>query len=377
MKILFVTGSRGEWGYIKPIINLCIKKSISYNICATNMMLLPNYGKLIDEIKKQGYNVTDEIFMSLEGDNHFSMTKSLSVFLSSFIDIIKRIKPTWIVLAGDRGEQLMASIGGSYTYTPTAHIQAGERSGNIDGLARHAIGKFSHVHFASNIDAKNRLLALGEEKFRIFNVGAPQLDEIKNCEISSKKKIEEKYNLSLKKKFILILFHPVTEEFDKIENQTNILIDSIKDLKENIFWVFPNNDAGANKIKNKIISERKDNIFLFENLSRRDFLCLMKYCIFMIGNSSSGLLEAPSFKKPAINIGRRQDQRIRAQNVIDCKFNKNQIKRAINKAQSNDFLKKIKNIKNPYGNGDSSEKILKVLKKIKINDKLMIKKITI
>tara|TARA_X000000950_G_scaffold171985_1_gene209508 strand:+ start:8360 stop:9493 length:1134 start_codon:yes stop_codon:yes gene_type:complete len=377
MKILFVTGSRGEWGYIKPIINLCVKESIDYNICATNMLLLPNYGKLIDEIKSQGYNVTDEIFMSVEGDNHFSMTKSLSIFLSSFVDIIKRIKPTWILLAGDRGEQLMAAIGGAYTYTPTAHIQAGERSGNIDGLARHAIGKFSHIHFASNIDAKKRLLALGEEKFRIFNVGAPQLDEIKQGKISTKRQIEEQYNLSLKKKFILILFHPVTEEFQKIQSQTNILIDAIKNCKENIFWVFPNNDAGANVIKNKLISERKDNIYLFENLSRKDFLCLMKYCIFMIGNSSSGLLEAPSFNKPAINIGRRQDQRLRGQNVIDCKFNKEQIKKAMDKAQSKNFINKIRNIKNPYGSGNSSEKILKILKKIKINDKLMIKKITI
>lgn len=377
MKILFVTGSRGEWGYIKPIINLCVKKSIDYSICATNMVLLPNYGKLIDEIKSQGYKVTDEIFMSVEGDNYFSMTKSLSIFLSSFVDIIKRIQPTWILLAGDRGEQLMAAIGGSYTYTPTAHIQAGERSGNIDGLARHAIGKFSHIHFASNIDAKQRLIAFGEEKFRIFNVGAPQLDEIKQGKISTKRQIEEKYNLSLKKKFILMLFHPVTEEFQKIESQTNILIDSIKDCKENIFWVFPNNDAGANIIKNNLISERKDNIYLFENLSRKDFLCLMKYCIFMIGNSSSGLLEAPSFNKPAINIGRRQAQRLRGQNVIDCKFNKDQIKKAMDKAQSTNFIKKIRNIKNPYGDGNSSEKILKILKKIKINDKLMIKKITL
>ena len=159
-------------------------------------------GSLIDELKQDGYNVSDEILMSLDGYDHFSMTKSLGIFLTSFVDVIK-VKPSWLVLAGDRGEQLMASIAGSYTYTPVAHIQAGERSGNIDGLARHAIGKFSHIHFAANFDAKKRLISLGEERFRIFNVGAPQLDEIKNNEISSKEEVRKKYGIKLNEKILI------------------------------------------------------------------------------------------------------------------------------------------------------------------------------
>ena len=148
MKLLFINGSRGEWGYIRPIILQCIAENIEYSICATNMLLLPNYGSLVDEIKSEGFKVEDEIFMSLEGSNRYTMVKSLGIFLSSFADVLYRTKPDWIILAGDRGEQLVGSIVGAYTYTPVAHIQAGERSGNIDGIARHALGKFAHLHFA-------------------------------------------------------------------------------------------------------------------------------------------------------------------------------------------------------------------------------------
>ena len=242
MKILFITGSRGEWGYIRPLIKLCIEESIDYKICATNMMLLSSFGSLIDELKQDGYNVSDEILMSLDGYDHFSMTKSLGIFLTSFVDVIKRVKPSWLVLAGDRGEQLMASIAGSYTYTPVAHIQAGERSGNIDGLARHAIGKFSHIHFAANFDAKKRLISLGEERFRIFNVGAPQLDEIKNNEISSKKEVEKKYGIKLNEKYLLIALHPVTEEYKNLNNQVESLMSSLSTFDYKFIWICPNND---------------------------------------------------------------------------------------------------------------------------------------
>ena len=377
MKILFVTGSRGEWGYIRPIIKLCIKESIDYKICATNMVLLPSFGSLIDELKDDGYNISDEIFMSLDGYDHFSMTKSLGIFLTSFVDVLKREKPNWLLLAGDRGEQLIASIAGSYTYTPVAHIQAGERSGNIDGLARHAIGKFSHIHFAANHDAKKRLLALGEEKFRIFNVGAPQIDEIKSNEISKSNEIKKKYNVNIKKKFILVILHPVTEEFDNISEQTDELFNALESFNYNFVWICPNNDAGSFIIKKKILKNRTSKNVTFENLTRKDFLFFLKNCECIIGNSSSGLLEDTSFKKPSVNIGRRQHMRLRGENVIDCIFKKKQIINAINKALSESFKRKIRLIKNPYGDGNSSKKILKILKETKINNKLLTKNITI
>ena len=377
MKILFVTGSRGEWGYIKPIIKLCIKKSIDYDICATNMLLLPNFGNLVEEIKEEGFRVSDEIFMALDGYNHYSTSKSLGIFLSSFSDVVKRLKPTWILLAGDRGEQLMASICGSYTYTPVAHIQAGERSGNIDGLSRHAIGKFVHTHFAANFDAYNRLISLGEEKFRVHNVGAPQLDEIYQNQISSKKQLEKNYNFSFNKNYLLSVLHPVTEELKDVEKQVEILLKSLKKIHLNKLWVCPNNDAGNFLIKDKILENRDDQTFIFENLTRKDFLGFLKFSSCIVGNSSAGLLEAPSFKKPAINIGRRQNLRLRGRNVLDCNFTEDGITKSIKIGLSETFNKRLKNIKNPYGDGRSAEKILKILQNTKINDKLLIKTLTL
>ena len=147
MKFLFFTGSRSEWGYIKPFLRLCKKYKIDYNICATNMHLLDSFGNSVKEIEKEGFKVSDKVYMALDGYNHYTMAKSMGIIISSFTDILQRVKPSWVILAGDRSETLSASLVAAYTYTPIAHIQAGELSGNIDGLARHAIGKFAHLHF--------------------------------------------------------------------------------------------------------------------------------------------------------------------------------------------------------------------------------------
>lgn len=177
-KLMFITGSRGEWGYIRPILNLLNQhEEAKAVLVVTNMHLLPSYGNSYKEIEHDGFHIDYKVHMSLDGYSHYTQAKSLGIFLNSLPDIIEAEKPDWIVLAGDRGEQLMGAIAGAYTYTPVAHIQAGELSGNIDGMTRHAIGKLVHMHFASNQDAANRLVKMGEEAFRVFNTGAPQVDE--------------------------------------------------------------------------------------------------------------------------------------------------------------------------------------------------------
>ena len=373
---LFLCGSRGEWGYIRPILDICKKKKIKYSLIATNMLLLNSHGKLVNEIKLQGYNITDEVYMSLEGSDYFTMTKSLSILLSSFVDILKRIKPKWIVLAGDRGEQLVGAIAGAYTYTPVAHIQAGERSGNIDGVTRHAIAKFVHMHLATNDDATNRLIKSGEEEKRVKKVGAPQLDEIRNKKYLQFKELKKEFGNIVNSDYFLVLLHPVTEEIKKVKKQVKTLINVLKKYNNSKIWIFPNNDAGSEIIKNEIIKNRDINSKVYSNLSREKFLSLMKYSKFIIGNSSSGLIEAPSFKKPAINLGRRQKDRIKGNNIIDADFIEDQISKAITKAMSIKFNRDIKKMKNPYGDGDSSKKILELLSKTEIDDKLLIKKMT-
>lgn len=371
MKLLFLCGSRGEWGYIRPIIEICKKKGIKYGLCLTNMVILNNYGELSKIIKKKKYKIVDEIEMSFEGDNHYSMAKSLNVFGLNFIETIKRENPDWLVIAGDRGEQLMGAINSSYSYVPVAHIQAGERSGNIDGLTRHAIARFSHIHFAANTDAAKRLIKSGEQNFRVFNVGAPQLDEIRNRKYNKISQIKKKYKINNLKEYFLIIFHPVTEEFRQNKKNIKNLIKALKQFDQSKIWILPNNDAGSLEVRNSVIASRDTNSYIFDNLEREDYLGLMNNCKIIIGNSSSGIIEAPSFKIPSINIGNRQKNRFSAKSTINSSYQCNDIIKSINKGLNLGFKKKLKFITNPYGDGKTSERIINILKKIKINDKIL------
>ena len=377
MKLLFFTGSRGEWGYLRPILNKCKKMKIKFHLCVTNMHLLDNFGYSLKEIEKDGFKINDKIYMALDGYNKHTVTKSMGVLMSSFVDTVNRINPDWIVIAGDRGETLIASIVAAYTDTPIAHIQAGELSGNIDGQARHAIGKFSNLHFASNQDAAMRLKKLGEEKFRIKLVGAPQLDDLNKLKYNNLITFKTKYNINLNNGYLLVIYHPPQEQIESIKIDLNSIFKFLNKIKLKKIWISPNNDAGSSIIKSEFLRKRKSDDYLFDNLPRNEYLILLKNTRCIIGNSSSGILESPTFKTPCINIGKRQFGRLRAKNIIDVNIPKvSNLLNAYKKSQSKSFKNKIKNLKNPYGDGNSSERILKIILNTKIDDKLMFKKLT-
>ena len=377
-KIMFITGSRGEWGYIRPILRLIEKREdVQYILVVTNMHLLPAYGNSYKEIEKDGFIIHYKVHMSLDGYSHVTQAKSLGIFLNALPDIIDVERPDWILLAGDRGEQLMGAIAGAYTYTPVAHIQAGELSGNIDGMTRHAIGKLVHLHFAANQDAADRLLRLGEEPFRIYNVGAPQIDEMVSAQYTSLNDIEAKPCVNLQKGYILGVMHPVTEEADRAEMQAQIFIESLNEFQLPKVIILPNNDAGSKGVKKAISEYHRGEYYMYENLQREDYLGLLKNAKCIVGNSSSGLLEAPTFKVPAVNIGRRQNLRFRGINVIDVPFEKEKVVTAIQKAMSDEFRGFLqRECVNPYGDGHSSERILDLLTTIKTDQKLLIKRLT-
>ncbi len=377
-KIMIITGSRGEWGYIRPIMRLIDKRDdVQYILVVTNMHLLPAYGNSYKEIENDGFRIHYKVHMSLDGYSHITQAKSLGIFLSSLPDIIENEKPDWILLAGDRGEQLMGAIAGAYTYTPVAHIQAGELSGNIDGMTRHAIGKLVHLHFAANQDAADRLIKLGEESFRVHNVGAPQIDEMVSAQFTPLEEIEEKLCVKLKNGYILGVMHPVTEEADKAEVQAKVFIKALNQFEMPKIIILPNNDAGSKGVKMAINEYREGEYHMYANLKREDYLGLLKNTECIVGNSSSGLLEAPTFKVPAVNIGRRQNMRFRGINVIDVPFEEEKVIAAINKAMSDEFNEYLQcECVNPYGDGHSSERILELLMNTKIDQKLLVKKLT-
>ena len=376
-KMLFLTGSRGEWGYIRPILRLIrARDDVDYRLVVTNMHLLPAYGSSWQEIERDGFTIHHKVRMAVEGGDHASHAKSLGVCLEALPDILDVEHPDWVVLAGDRGEQLMGAIACSYTYTPVAHIQAGELSGNIDGMCRHAIGKLAHLHLAANEDAADRLMRLGEEPFRVFNVGAPQVDEMVSTQYSTREDLEVKYGVDLSRGFYLAVMHPVTEEAASAGEQARIFVEALNALAAPKIAILPNNDAGSLAVRSAIEQGRRGDWHLFANMPRADYLGFLKEALAIVGNSSSGLLEAPSFGTPAVNIGRRQDMRFRGANVIDAPFDRDEIFTAVERASSLEFRASIAGMENPYGDGHSSERILDLLMSIEADARWMAKKLT-
>jgi GDP/UDP-N,N'-diacetylbacillosamine 2-epimerase (hydrolysing) len=370
--IAVITGSRGEWGYIRPVLRLIEKEpSLDYRIIATNMHLLPAFGMSVHEIEKDGFHVDERIFMTFDGYTAATMTKSLACFLMELPTALQRIKPDFILLAGDRGEQLMGAIAGLHMGIPVAHIQAGELSGNVDGIVRHAITKLAHIHFAANEQFAERVRRLGEHDFRIFVTGAPLVDELTAGLVTTETDLRLRYRLKENERLILTVQHPLTEEESQAGDQVSETINALTEINWPTIFVYPNGDAGSDLIRSRLVKLKRPHIRLFRNLPRQDYLGLMKMADVVVGNSSSGIMEAPSFGKPAVNIGRRQNGRPQALNVVNAGNCKDEIVTAVRVATSPEFVAKARLASNPYGDGTASGKIVKVLKEIEINARLL------
>jgi UDP-hydrolysing UDP-N-acetyl-D-glucosamine 2-epimerase len=288
-KILIISGSRGEYGYIRPVIRrIEAEPDLSYEIVATNMHLLPDFGHTIREIEKDGFRVGYRPSMTLAGFTPGTMMKSLSVFGLSLTDILEQYEPTFVLLAGDRGEQLIGAIAGALHGIPVAHIQAGELSGNIDGLSRHAIARFAHIHFAANEDAAERLRKTGEQDFRIFNVGAPQLDEFLEGNIVDKRTIYERYRLDPDRPFILVVHHPVTEEFRSAGAQAEATLTAVNKIGLDAVVIYPNSDAGSSATQSAISKFQNPKLRAHRSVRREEYAGLMAAAAVIVGNSSSG-----------------------------------------------------------------------------------------
>ena len=376
-KILFVTGSRGEYGYIRPILKLIKgRPDLSYEIVATNMHLISRYGSSIDNFSLDGFKVSYELYMALEGSTPTSMAKSLGVFMLSLADLLNNCRPDMILLAGDRGEQLSAAIVGAHMGIPVAHIQAGELSGNVDGMSRHAIARFAHIHFAANEDAATRLVKSGEEEHRVFMVGAPQIDELIQGCVCSSEEVRKFFNLLDTEPVNVLVQHPVTEQFELSKEHMEASLEALSRIGVRTVLVYPNNDAGSSFVQDAIAKYNESWLTTVRNVPREMYLGLMSIASVIVGNSSSGILEAPSFGLPAINIGRRQSGRYQGRNVINVNHDVDEIYEAIKKATDPNFRDSLQGIPNPYGDGKSSERIVNVLSTIEIDEKLMFKQLS-
>ncbi len=377
-KVIYITGTRADYGLMKTLLNkIDSHPKLELELIVTGMHLLEEFGHTIDEIKKDGFKI-HEITSTYEKDDKKSMAMFVGNFIKKLSKKIEDIDPDFILLLGDRGEMLGGAVVGSYMSIPNVHLHGGEITSTVDEMARHAITKLSNIHLPATNKSAERIRKMGEDPKYIHVVGAPGLDSVLNEELLSRETLEKRYDIDLSEPVIMVVQHPVTIEYENAGEQIRKTLDVIKELGYRTILVYPNADAGGRKMIEEI-KKYEDLSFLttYKSIPRKDYISLLSNSDVLVGNSSSGIIESPSLGIPVVNIGTRQRGRERADNVVDVDYDRDDIKKAIQRCISNnEFKKQIINCKNPYGDGKSSKRIVKILKEIEINNKLLQKHLT-
>ena len=374
-KILVVTGTRAEYGLLRWLIDGVVRSnSLELQLCVTGMHLSPEFGLTYREIENDGYQIDSKVEMLLSADTPSAITKSMGLGLIGFADQFNRLNPDLILILGDRYEIMCAAMAATIARIPIAHLHGGEATeGCIDEPIRHSITKMSHLHFVAAEEYRKRVIQLGENPERVFCVGGMGIDNILKLDLLSKQELEQALGFELGTQSMLVTFHPVTLESNTSGEQMSELLDSLSEFKDHkIIFTMPNADTNGREIIKLIESFCLDNhnCRAFTSLGQLRYISCLKYVDLVVGNSSSGLLEVPSFKIPTVNIGDRQRGRLKAASVIDCAPNKNQISSAIVRACLSEFKESCKLSKNPYGDGGASKLILKKLEEIDFDNLL-------
>ena len=364
-KVIYVSGTRADFNLMtKPLLEL--KKYVDLIIIATGMHFSKKWGKTIREIEDYKFKIA-KAKIRLKNDSLREMVKTTGLEIIKLTEIIENINPDLILVEGDRSEALAGAIVGAYLNIPVVHHGGGDISDSIDNRIRHAITMFSDYHLTGNIESNNRLIKMGLSKNKVFNVGEPGLDDILAGNYTSKEAIIKKYNVDGNKLLLLLIFHPNTKEFNSIEIQIIEILEAIKQLKIPTIGLYANSDAGGNII-NKVLDKYQAELpylKLYKHFYKKDFHGMLNVCSAMIGNSSAGLTELPIFKKPFICIGTRQKGRLKANNVIEVDYQKDQIIEAVNKGLfDKEFKESLKDLVNLYGDGKSYLKITNIICKI-------------
>ena len=367
-KIAVVTGTRAEYGLLQPLINK-IHKDTTLELCliVTGMHLSPEFGLTYKQIEVDGYPIAEKIEMLLSSDTSIGVTKSMGLGLISIAEVNDRTQPELVILLGDRYETFVAATAATIANIPIAHLHGGELTeGAFDEAFRHSITKMSYLHFTSTEVYRKRVIQLGEEPERVHNVGALGVENIKSMTLLSKESLEQAIKFSIEPKMAMITFHPVTLEKQSAERQFKELLlalDKFPDVK--LIFTKANADTEGRQI-NKLIDEYIERYpkraIAFTSMGQLRYLSALKYCDFVVGNSSSGIIEAPSFHIPTINIGNRQRGRVCSRTVINCESQREAIKDAITYALGEECKGKMLEYNNPYEQSGTSDNILKVVK---------------
>ena len=367
-KICVITGTRAEFGLLRPLIELIANdKELQLQLIATGMHLSPEFGYTLNEITDAGFVVDKKVECLLSSDSSIGVSKTIALAVSGFADALAELTPDLVVVLGDRTEILGAVIATAMANIPIAHLHGGETTeGAYDEAIRHSITKFSHLHFTSTEAYRKRVIQLGEHPDTVFNVGAIGLDAIKKLPLLDKASFEQAIGFKLKERNILITYHPVTLEKEApIETFENILIALDELTNTALIFTHANSDKNGriiNKMITEYVSSHKDKAVEFKSLGQLRYLSALQFVDFVIGNSSSGMTEVPAFYIPTINIGDRQKGRINCESVINSNNSLEDIKKSITFALDKTFREKIQQQELLYGNGTATKKILQIIK---------------
>lgn len=375
-KIVYISGTRADFGLMSSVLKSVDKDpNFTLQILATGMHLQPKFGYTFKEVRAIYPNVI-KINSIFEDDSQIGMAKFITDFQTKFWAMLKKSRPDLVLVMGDRAEMLGAAVVANYFGLPVAHVHGGDKTTTIDETARHAVTKLSHLHFAATQDSAKRIKKLGEEDWRIHTVGAPSLDNMLSKKIPPREVVNSFLGLGLDKKFILILQHPITKSIHESGKQMEQTIKAAESFNLPIVIVYPNADAGGLKMI-EVIESRKNNpnFHLFPSIEYNMFLGLEREAVVWIGNSSAGIIESASFQTPVVNIGDRQKGRPQSGNVINTSHNQVDIEAAVKKSLfDKDYLTKVKKVKNIWGDGKASSKIVNVLNKTDFYDPKLLQK---
>lgn len=378
-KIVVVTGTRAEYGLLKnTMMEINRSKYLQLQIVVTGAHLSSNYGMTVKDIENDGFKIDYKIPILMDGNHTNGMPIEMGILMIQLFQAFSILKPDIVLILGDRYEILATATTAMVMNIPIAHISGGEiTEGAMDEQIRHAITKMSHIHFPGvDCYAKN-IKNMGEERFRIFNVGDPGIENIKLTKMLNNEELYHELGIEVDDDTLLVTYHPVTLELNDLEKQIDNLIAALDNINKKMVITYPNADNGGRLIIDKLeaFRTRNSNVHLYKNLGSLRFLSVMNLCGSIVGNSSSALIEAPFLKKPVVNIGNRQKGRLMADNIISCGYGISSIEEAINKSLSKEFKEKVKDITSLYGEGNTSIEIVKVLENIELGETLLKKKL--
>ena len=376
-KIAVVTTSRADYSHLYwPLRELSAHPDVDLKIIVMGAHLSPEFGSTIQEIEKDGFHIDARVECLLSSDSDVGMAKTIGVATLSLADIFGQMRPDLLLLIADRYEMLAPASVALALRIPIAHIEGGEISeGAIDDAVRNALTKMSHIHFTSTQAARDRVIAMGEEAWRVHRAGAPSLDHLRRQTLFTREQVESRLRVGLKHPAILVAYHPVTLARDTVR-EADALFEALENLPDQILFCYPNADAGSRNLieRARTFAASRDAAHVFVNLDALTYWSLLKQVDVLVGNSSSGIMESASFALPTVNVGLRQQGRERARNVIDAAPEVRAILKAIATAKSADFRRSVQGMTNPYGEGLASEKIVEVLTTLPLGEELLLKR---